>query len=344
MRVAVVGGGIFGCAIAIELAQSGVMVDLFEVRSDILGGATARCQARLHRGYHYPRSDETAAAAREGFDEFLARWPEVVEHAPGKHFYAIAHGSKTSPGDYLSFCERMWLGYTVTTHPMVYNARLLIQVGEAMINADILRRLLWRDLGRAGVTVHLDVRLDGWPGQGFDRVVWATYGQPWPIPLRYEICELAIVELGRYANESIVVLDGEYVSLDPWRRGLYALYDVKHSVHHANVGSAPEIPDEYAELIARPGLLRSDLTKHELMLESAGRFLRGLDPGGRGVSIYHGSMYSVRAVLPDVDATDTRPTLIDVRGDQISVLSGKICTALAAAKSVRSAIFGLVPA
>ena len=343
MRVAVVGGGIFGCTIAADLAHAGAQVELYEARHDLLGGSTARCQARLHRGYHYPRSDATAMAARDSFSEFRHRFPLAVKPAQG-HYYVIAApelDTHTSPGEYLSFCERLGLPYTVASHPMVFNADLVLRVPEAIMDVDVLRRMLRRELAAEGVAVHTGVRVD--TCDDFDWVVWATYGQPWSKPLRYEICELAIVEIGRYGGDSIVVMDGDFVSLDPWH-GLYALYDVKHTVHASNIGTEPEIPHEYADLLARPGLLRSELTHVEAMLESAGRFLRAVDPRGRGVSLYHGSMYSLRAVLPDVDATDERPTLIDVRGNQISVLSGKMCTAPAAARSVVTQVFEQVPA
>ena len=59
-RVAVVGGGIFGCTTAWKLAKNGYEVDLFEKNDDIITQASSINQYRLHRGYHYPRSKETA--------------------------------------------------------------------------------------------------------------------------------------------------------------------------------------------------------------------------------------------------------------------------------------------
>lgn len=332
MRIAVVGGGIFGCTIAVDLARAGAQVDLYEARSDILQGATARCQARLHRGYHYPRSDSTATAARDASGVFEARYPEAVTKAP-YHYYAIAPGSLTSPDEYLAFCDRLALPYKVVDNPpRMHGVDLCVQVDEAIISVPVLTRLLRRDLAGAGVTMHLGQHVD--PGQlgDYDLVVQATYGRPWLHPLRYEICEVALVELGRYGGESYVIQDGPFVSLDPYGR-LYVLYDVVHSVHAVNVGYEPEVPPEYADLLQRPAA-STPLSNFDKMIDSAGRFLSMLDPGGRGVSIYHQSMFSVRAVLPGVDATDARPTLIERDGNVIHVLSGKICTAVTAAQRV----------
>ena len=87
-------------------------------------------------------------------------------------------------------------------------------------------------------------------------------------------------------------------------------------------------------LLGRMGVALSPLSRFVEMTESAGRFLSGLSPFGRGVCIYHGSMWSVRAVLPDVDDTDERPTLVERDGDTIRVLSGKMCTAVTTARRV----------
>jgi hypothetical protein len=341
MRVAVVGGGVFGCTIAVDLARAGIEVDLFEAQSDILMGATDRCQARLHRGYHYPRSDSTAQAARDGFDRFRARYPQAVTST--RHHYLVAEGSAVTPEDYLAFCDRLDLPYEVLERPVyaLKSVALTVRVPEAFVDVDMLRRLLRRDLAQAGVTVHCGRPMT--EVDGYDLTVWATYGQPWPRPLRYEVCEVAHLQLGRFAGDSFVVVDGPFVSLDP-HRGHYALYDVEHSVHHANVGMAPEIPDEYRDLVRASGPRPSPLSRFDAMVESASRFLWGMNPGGLGVCIYAGSRWSVRAVLPDVDGTDERPTLIERDGNNVFVLSGKIGTAVQTADQVTELALSAVPA
>jgi len=340
VRVAVVGGGVFGATTAIDLAQVGVQVDLFEAQHDLLTGATARCQARLHSGYHYPRSDATATAARDAAPEFKARYPEAIRTAD--QHYVIAEDSKVSADEYLAFCNRLGLPYEVVEPPQVHHAQVCVQVPEAFIDVDMLRRLLRRDLRRAGVDVRLGKKVEA-PLPGYDLTVMATYGQPWPKPLRYELCEVALVEVGgRYEGQSFVVMDGNHVSLDPYGR-VHMLYGVVESVHDATEGPVPEIADRYQGLLRRHGPVVNGLTNVEAMLKTAGQHLRGLHPHGQGLSIYHGSMYSVRAVLPGVDGTDERPTLVERNSDVISILSGKICTAVSAARSVTEMAMGVVP-
>jgi hypothetical protein len=157
------------------------------------------------------------------------------------------------------------------------------------------------------------------------------------------LCEVALVEVPRYDALSFVVLDGDHVSLDPWRGRVHALYDVAQSVHTVGVG-APNVPDDYRPLLDAHAPVRTNRSRVFAMLDNAGQHLRGLDPQGQSVVLFHGSLFSVRAVLPDVDATDERPTLVQRDGDVISILSGKICTAVAAARSVTEMALGLVAA
>lgn len=331
MRVAVIGAGVFGATAAVELARGGAHVDLFEAASDVLGGATARCQGRLHSGYHYPRSDATAAACRDAAPEFAARYPEAIRHAP-QHHYVIAEDSRVTAAEYLAFLDRLGLPYEVVEHPHVHHAQVTVRVPEAYVDVAALRQSIRRDLHRAGVGLHLGRRAEP-PMAGYDVTVVATYGQPWSRPLRYEVCEVALVELGRYGGQSFVVLDGEHVSVDPHGRA-HMLYDVAHTVHAANVGYAPQVPAHLADLLNRWGPVRTPSSRVDAMLDSASRHLRMLGRHGQGVTIYHGSLFTVRAVLPDVDATDARPTLVERDGDVVSILSGKICTAVSAARAV----------
>jgi hypothetical protein len=320
VRAAVIGGGVFGATIAVDLARAGIQVELFEAHGDLLEGATARCQARLHSGYHYPRSDATAKTARDAAPEFAARYPEAIRSA--EQHYVIAAESKVSGEEYLAFCNRLSLPYEVVEPPQVHHAQLCVRVPEAYVDVDRLRRLLRRDLLQADVGLHFGRKIQHKPLVGYDLVVWATYGQPWSKPLRYELCEVALVEIARYENQSFVVLDGDHVSLDPHGR-FHMLYDVKNSVHR--------VSDKLEQLWPFPG---NPVSNWKTMLENASQHLRGMDQHGQGVAMYYRSMFSIRGVLPDVDATDERPTLIECNGNVISVLSGKICTAVSAARSV----------
>jgi hypothetical protein len=87
--VAVIGAGIFGLESAIQLAKAGYEVSLFERKGDVLQEGTANSLLRLHQGLHYPRDLETAIQSREGYVEFLERFPDCV-NMNFDNYYAIA--------------------------------------------------------------------------------------------------------------------------------------------------------------------------------------------------------------------------------------------------------------
>jgi hypothetical protein len=81
-KIAVIGGGWYGCHIARFLALAGYDVTLFESSDDIFKGISGKFGIRLHVGPHYPRSEKTRKSCREGYAEFIKTYPDlVVEHA-----------------------------------------------------------------------------------------------------------------------------------------------------------------------------------------------------------------------------------------------------------------------
>jgi len=337
VKAAVIGAGIFGCVTAVELARNGFEVDLYERHGDILLGASRANQGRLHHGYHYPRA---GVDMRPNARRFADRFPDAIRHSARQYYCVAAERSRLTGPEYLDFCRRTGLPFQRHT-PSVVQAESVaecIRVPESYVDIRALRGLLSSQLHRAGVRRHPHTAVQ--PEElGHDWVVQATYGQPWSQPLRYEVCETALIRLGQHMTKlGFVVMDGPFVSLDPTSGGLHMLYDVSHSVHASNVGVAPEIPGHLVPLIDK-GVVFTEHTRLEAMLQTARRFLRGV-----GMPEYCGSMFTVRAVLPDVDATDERPTLVQRDGRVITVLSGKICAAVQAADEVLAAVREAVPA
>ena len=77
-KALVVGGGVFGLTSAIELSNNGYLVDVKEKSNTIMGGASSINQYRLHKGYHYPRSKETAQECLDGLYSFKRKYEDCV--------------------------------------------------------------------------------------------------------------------------------------------------------------------------------------------------------------------------------------------------------------------------
>ena len=79
MRVAVLGGGLQGCCVAMALASAGVQVDLYDRNEALLNEASVRNEGKLHLGYVYAH-DHSLQTARlmllgaAAFAPLLRRW------------------------------------------------------------------------------------------------------------------------------------------------------------------------------------------------------------------------------------------------------------------------------
>src|SRR3990167_5049670 len=77
-----------------------------------------------------------------------------------------------------------------------------------------------------------------------------------------------------------------------------------------------------------------EVSKAEAMIDAASEFIPAVSDAE-----YIGSMFTGRAVLPDRDATDERPTLVQELDSQvIRIFSGKLGTAVQAAEQVTTLI------
>lgn len=341
----VIGAGIFGISIALELSRLGIGVTLYESRPDILQGATARNFFRLHRGYHYPRDADTARQARDGYESFARVFADALAPPVTHHYAVAASGSLTGVDEFRRHCDELGIrARPVRPRFLVpQSVHACFEVDESYYDVQRLRRIAWERLNASGVRVRLGSADGGRTVAGaHDVVVVAAYGavngvlgdlgHP-PIELQYEVCEVPVVRAPRLARCSLVVMDGPFVSVGPYGDREHVLYDVVHSVHRREVGRvAPARADFARELDGAPGS-RPATTRFPAILDSTRRFLALQE-------VTHvGSLFSERVVLPGVHATDARPTLVQwVAPDVMSVLSGKVTTCVDAAHAVAETV------
>jgi hypothetical protein len=330
VRIAVVGAGLFGCTAAVRLARAGHEVNLFERNADILRGATAASCNRVHLGYHYPRSDDTARTAIADAPLFVEEFADAIDFGASQH-YVIAGGGLITRDQFTDFADKLDLPYAECEETLVRTATTegVFAVPETLVNVNRLRRKLATQLAAANVNVR--VWSAGTPDMpGHDVTVMTTYGNDFPRPLQYEVTEVAIVKLDdAYVGSSFVVLDGPFGCVDPLPgTNLHLLYDVTHSVHHRNVGTFAVVPPNLIPLVDS-GPVITPHTRVTRMVGTLATYLRDL-----GGFVYVGSVFTVRAVLPDVDDTDERPTLVTWSGNTVHVLSGKLSSAVATAERV----------
>ena len=337
-KVNVIGAGIFGCTAAIELANRGFRVDLFEQNDDILKEASSINQYRIHRGYHYPRSIETASECKKTASDFCKNYRQAVIKNNTEHYYAISsYDSLTSREEYLSFLDRIGLEYEIVeNYP---NTSLTVRVIEDLYDPIALKQIIKNRLYGAGVNIRLQTKTLPSDIDDNEFKVIATYsrlneGLEDPVLTQYELCEKPVLKLPDiYKNKSVVIMDGPFMCIDPFgNTGNHVMGNVVHAIHSSNIGYEPSIPNGFEELLNNGIIRKPKITKIDLFLESAKVFLPEIEK-----SQYLGSMFTFRAVQPKREHDDARPTVVDtVDLHTTSVFSGKICTCLSAAKRIAS--------
>lgn len=327
MKIAVVGGGVFGCMSAIKLSEAGHKVTLFEENSDLLQGASGINQYRLHRGYHYPRSIETVEYVQESVSLFEKEFPWVICRGSFKRYYGISsQGSLISSQEYLSFLDWNHLPFRESNLPFIKEGSLdlLVEVIENGFDVDALRSEIWRRLNKC------DVRLNENYSGEYDVTVNATYAninrilpEEFKVDYQFELCEKPVVSLPlSYLSKSVVILDGDFCCVDPFgfNTGQQVLGHVKEAIHDRQIGKEYNVIEGYAEVL-NSGIVQSNLSRFTEILEGFKQFFQ-VDN-----YTYCGSMYTVRTVLPNREHDDARPSnIIKHRDNLYSIFSGKIGT------------------
>ena len=90
----VIGGGFYGCEVALAMHRAGARrIAVIEAEERLLRRASYVNQARIHNGYHYPRSLLTAQSSRRNFARFCDDYSFAV-HAG--HDQAVCHCSRVA--------------------------------------------------------------------------------------------------------------------------------------------------------------------------------------------------------------------------------------------------------
>ncbi|KVS27253.1 FAD-binding oxidoreductase [Burkholderia cepacia] len=349
---AVIGGGFYGAVIALYLArQRGFKrICLLEREADLLQRASFNNQARVHNGYHYPRSFTTAYRSRINLPKFVRDWPQVVKTDFTK-LYAIARrNSKITSKQFQRFCRETDAQLEPAAPPLkaLFEPRLIedvFVVQEYAFDSQRLAAWVRDELLDAAVDVRLRTRAeainrtdDGQlavvarDSQGdlyqlnayhlfnctysglnqFSGDFPATHTR-----LKHEITEMALVQAPpELEDKGITVMDGPFFSMMPFpSRGLHTLSHVRYTPH-LHWDDERHV-DPYLRLATYPRDTHMDR-----MIRDAARYM----PSVRNAK-YMESIFEIKTVLTKNEVDDGRPILFEKHRDLpgcFSILGGKI--------------------
>jgi len=355
----VIGGGIFGLYAALQASKRGMKVGVIEKDQTLFSRASLLNQSRLHNGYHYPRSMETAIKAATYYNRFCNDFHFAINNK-FRHFYGVSStGSKVSSNDFQKFCREVNIPLLPVDAENVFKAGAVedaFEVTEYSFNPELIGRFLVEQVTSSGlIEVQLATRILAvevlkdcyWCHLSNEvvveatKVVNATYASTnevnqmfgvAEIELMYELCEIVLCKTSTsFSSKGVTIIDGPFFSLIPFGgNGLHSLSSVVHTPHKVSHELLPAFDYQDGVLCSSRDLSNCNKCPNkpksswEQMFETARSYL------DNDLSIgYESSLYAIKAILKNSEIDDARPTFIRKHHKDpayYTVLSGKLNT------------------
>lgn len=331
-------GGYFGLFLADYLAKNKNEVWVFERECSPMLHASINNQARVHNGYHYPRSVLTALRSRVSFPRFVAEFRECIDSDFDQYYLVGRNLSKVTAQQFYLFCRRIGAAISpapssvveltnpklieacYTTHEFAFDAVKLRKVMLARLKDDGVPLLCNTEVVKVkkkGKVLEVTFRKgkETWVDR-FDHVFNCTYSHinflnnesaiPL-IPLKHEMTEMCLVEMPpELQRMGFTVMCGPFFSVMPFP-------SVKHDSGVAYSLSHVRYTPHY-EWYDKPGQPYIDAMRRLLKDERHSAFHCMLKDAARYIPLlsqckFLSSIWEVKTVLPRSEGDDSRPIL-----------------------------------
>ena len=359
---AIIGGGLFGAYAALFLAEKGCRVVVVEKEKQLMAKASIVNQARLHSGYHYPRSIATALMSDDNKARFT-RDHQAFIHSSFDKYYAIdRYGSLTDGAQFERFCNFIGLVCKrLDKHPSIKLDRLealfLTQeyTFDPILMADFYRQRLKeapsitvlkyhelekaeQDTNRWQMTLK-DLATNTSKELLVEQVINATYANSngvnrrfglSDIPLMHEISEMAFVTSPQLKDLGLTIMDGQFASIMPYGlSGLLSLSSVAYTHHKVAHSPLPQFDCQTINTDCRPDFpsicnrcIARPASNYDKMKRQIQLYLR------EEVQLFYlGSMFTIKSKLKANHIDDGRPTEIAILRENprfYCIFAGKI--------------------
>ena len=101
----IIGAGLYGLYAALYCARKGQNVVVLEMEKEAFSRATFANQARVHMGYHYPRSLSTAMKSAGYFKRFVEDYGCCIHSEFDQVYATSSHFSWTDAKEFKKFCK-----------------------------------------------------------------------------------------------------------------------------------------------------------------------------------------------------------------------------------------------
>lgn len=335
-------------------ALQGHEVILCEKEDDFMQRASYVNQARVHNGYHYPRSILTALRSRVSLPRFYEEFNTCIDDTFDKYYMISKLQSKVSASQFEKFCHRIGAvcepaPQKITNLVDPYYVEAVFTTKEFAFDSTKLKQIMLDRISDAGVQYHLNQKVlslslhnnkllvktasskdnKEFEPVEFDEVFNCTYAMINKIitssslemiPLKHELTEMALVDVpDELKHAGITVMDGPFFSVMPFpSRGFHSFSHVRYTPHYewhdTNVESYRDAHKHYDEITKK--------SAWSSMLHDAKRYMPILSE-----CKYEDSIWEVKTILPRSESNDSRPILFKpnhgLKGFH-SIMGGKI--------------------
>lgn len=357
----IIGAGIYGLYAGDYCGKKGEKILILEYDEKPFMRASYINQARVHMGYHYPRSYTTAKKSADYYDLFHKDYGFCIKDDFDKIYAVSKNFSWTNSKQFQKFCDDTnipckpidSLEYfkndvvegTFLSRECTYDAQLLaddfIEKIKKHHHTEMLFNARISTISKKEATYEIVLE----NGQQLETpyILNATYASInqitvklgfTKIEIKNELCEVILCKVSdSLQNVGITVMDGPFFSLMPFgKTGLHSLTSVSHTPHKTSYEELPTFDcQQRSNNTCSPkqlGNCNTCIAKPE----TSWNYMNGLAKKYLKDTIeieYVTSLFSIKPILKTSEVDDSRPTIIkehSLNPTFFSVLSGKINT------------------
>lgn len=343
--IVIIGAGFFGLRIALFFAKQNKAILILETEKKAFEKASLINQARVHNGYHYPRSYPTALSSHNHYKEFCEEYDDAIDSNFQK-IYAIAKkNSYVNSKQFEMFCKQVDIPLKETPSKINklfsdYLIESTYLADEVVFDGFKLKESLLNELSKFSNVeikfnskvkkieiednlVNLNTKKNIYKSE---KVFNATYAgindllaksNLEKLDFKSELTEIVLIEPPKEIKHfGITIMDGQYWSTMP-----YPAFNC-HSLSH--VRYTPHSQWYEKDYCIDPYKIsnKEHKSKQLYMLNDAKRYLPIMNK-----SKYLGSKYTIKTVVARNEANDGRPIVIKEHSKNplvVSVLGSKI--------------------
>ena len=337
-QILIIGGGFFGMYLADHFSNNGHSVRLVEKEQQFMSRASYNNQARVHNGYHYPRSILTAFRSRISFPRFINEFKGCIDSEFEKYYLIGKPLGKVTAHQFLKFCERIGAPCEPASGKIMalINPALVegcFSVLEYAFDAIKLRDVMIERLSASSTVANLNTSAESVSQYGYglqvellrgestetqeiekvyaDHVFNCTYSRINYVnansgidfvPLKHEMTEMCLVDVPEPLKSiGVTVMCGPFFSVMPFPAvGLHSFSHVRYTPHYEwSEGMGSDHDNTVHRQISAQ---RHSAWRY--MQKDAARYLPLLEE-----CRYHSSLWEVKTILPRSECDDSRPIL-----------------------------------